>query len=154
MQVYHWTDGPWIYSRNWLLILDPHQGWSNETDKPGGPAWNVFENDDCLEVKNTLKTLDCFNIDLEKESPETIIRIPLRDGPQAAASKIAQKEITTQDIEEALRIFAQELRNGGLLFLKHICAVKIRIDDKIISTVQIVIDDSADLRYVYYARHH
>lgn len=35
IKVYHWTDGPWVYSRCWLLFLDPHQRWSRDTQEPG-----------------------------------------------------------------------------------------------------------------------
>lgn len=128
------------------LILDPHQGWSSETGEPGGPTWDIVEDHDHLEIQNALKTFDSFSIDYGMECPETIIRIPLRTASQATASKIAKREITTQDIREALELFGQETREGGLLFLKHIRKVIIRIDDKTISTAQIVEDESVHTR--------
>ena len=128
--VYHWTDGPWVYSRNWLLILDPHERWSVETGQSGGPTWDVVKEQACVEIQNHLKTFQAFHLDVSREIEETIIRIPLRTKAQAKTSKIVEREITIEEIKEALNQFGQEVKEGGLLFLKHIQKVTVRINDE------------------------
>lgn len=144
--MYHWTDGPWIYSRNWLLILDPHVRWSNETDKPGGPAWDVIENRDCHEIKTHLKTFAAFEIDPKKELDGTVVRIPLRTPEQSRTSKIATEEIGSDRIRKALEDFGQDVQKGGLLFLKHIRKIVIRVNTTVLLTAQIADDGSDDYK--------
>lgn len=144
--MYHWTDGPWIYSRNWLLILDPHQRWSSETDKPGGPAWDVVENRDSVEIQNGLKTLGAFNLECGHEYDGTIIRIPLRTEGQSIISRIVNKAISTEKMREALEDFDKEIRDGALLFLKHVRRVTIRVDGTTISMTQILENNTQHTR--------
>ena len=146
--MYHWTDGPWIYSRNWLLILDPHERWSasEEINKPRGPTWDVVGNGDSVEIQNHMKALGAFDFDHRLDFNETIIRIPLRTEAQKETSKIAKHAISIGDIRVALEKFVQEIRAGGLLFLKHVRKVIVRVDDSVISTAQIIEDDSRDTR--------
>lgn len=148
--MYHWTDGPWIYSRNWLLILDPHERWSasEEINKPRGPTWDVVGNRDSVEIQNHMKTLGAFDFDHRLDFNETIIRIPLRTEAQKETSKIAKHAISIDDIKVALKKFGQEIRAGGLLFLKHVRKVIIRVDDTVLATAQIIEDDSPNTRYV------
>lgn len=144
-QVYHWTDGPWIYSRNWLLILDPHLWWSSGSENAGGPAWDVFENQDSLELQNHLKTFGAFDVDTSRGIEQTIIRVPLRTAAQAARSKIVNREIAVDEIRVALEQFAEEMKEGGLLFLKHIRSIILRIDNETISTIKIM-QEGSDLQ--------
>lgn len=146
--VYHWTDGPWIYSRNWLLILDPHERWSasEEINKPRGPTWDVVGNQNSVEIQNHMKALGAFDFDHRLVFNETIIRIPLRTEAQKETSKISKHAISITDIKVALEEFAREIRDGGLLFLKHIRKVIIRVDDSVVLTAQIIEDDSCDTR--------
>lgn len=147
--MYHWTDGPWIYSRNWLLILDPHERWSasEEINKPRGPTWDVVGNQNSVEIQNHMKALGAFDFDHRLVFNETIIRIPLRTEAQKETSKISKHAISITDIKVALEEFAREIRDGGLLFLKHIRKVIIRVDDSVVLTAQIIEDDSCDTRY-------
>lgn len=141
-QVYHWTDGPWIYSRNWLLMLDPHLWWSGGSENAGGPAWDVVENQDCPEMQNHLKTFGTFDFDTSQDMQQTIIRVPLRTAAQAARSKIVNREIAVEEIKVALEQFADEMQEGGLLFLKHIRTVILRIDDETIFKIKITEEGS------------
>lgn len=50
----------------------------------------------------------------------TIIRIPLRNKAQATKSEISSHETTVSEMREVLRIFADEFRDGGLLFMRNI----------------------------------
>lgn len=136
--VYHWTDGPWIYSRRWLLILDPHEWWSGEIGKPGGPRWDVVQNVDSIEIQNHLVTFRQFGLDPRQPLDQTIIRIPFRTAAQAAESKLFQREITIQEIRQALEEFGQEIKEGGLLFLKHIQKVTIRVDSNVLIKAEIL----------------
>ncbi|KAL9099438.1 MAG: hypothetical protein Q9163_005063 [Psora crenata] len=138
--VYHWTDGPWVYSRNFLLILDPHERWSKEFEA-GGPTWNVIQHQDNQEIQNHLKTFAAFGVSPGKELNETIIRIPLRTGSQAAVSKIVNRAATVPDIEQVLLRFIHDIEQGDLLFLKHIRKVIVRVNGSVLSTAQIVDDD-------------
>ena len=148
--VYHWTDGPWVYSRNWLLLLDPHERWSLETGQPGGPTWDVVKEQACVEIQNHLKTFRAFQLDVSQEIDETVIRIPLRTKAQALTSKIVEREITTNEIKEALDQFGQEVREGGLLFLKHIQKVTVRINDDVVWDAKILQDNPMNLKLVIF----
>lgn len=150
-QCYHWTDGPWIYSRNWLLILDPHQHWSVPSGQPGGPTWDVVENRDSEELQNHLRTFGAFSLDTSVPLDGTIIRIPLRTGAQATESKIVQKEVTTEHIKEALALLGKEVRQGGLLFLKHVRRMTVRIDDEVMWEVQMQDRDLGHQRFAFIA---
>lgn len=145
VQVYHWTDGPWIYSRNWLLMLDPHVWWSGDSENEGGPAWDVIENQHCPELQNHLKTFGTFDLDTSQSIHQTIVRVPLRTADQAARSKIFNRAIAVDEIKEALEQFAEEMREGGLLFLKHIHTIILRIDDEVISMIKIL-EEGSDLQ--------
>lgn len=127
-----------MYSRCWLLFLDPHQRWSRDTQDPGGPAYDVVANKDCLEIANHIKTFEAFGVDGTQAIDATIIRIPLRTQAQAKTSEIVQREISVEDIKSALEQFANEIYEGGLLFLKHISKVTIRIDNDVVLTAQIL----------------
>ena len=61
----------------------------------------------------------------------TIIRIPLRTKAQASESKIVQTEVTVQNIKDALGLLGREVRQGGLLFLKHVRKMTVRVDDEV-----------------------
>ena len=86
---------------------------------------------DSVELRNHLKTFDAFALDVSKPLDGTIIRIPLRTKAQAEQSKIVQKEVTVSDIESALAALGREVREGGLLFLKHVRRMLVRIDEEV-----------------------
>ena len=136
--VYHWTDGPWVYSRKWLLLLDPHERWSVESGQPGGPTWDVVAGQECQEVQNHLKTFQALKLDVSREIDQTIIRIPLRTKAQALTSKIANREIVIKEIKDALDQFGREIRDGGLLFLRHIQMVTVRVNNDVIWEAKIL----------------
>ena len=92
---------------------------------------------DSVELRNHLKTFEAFSLDVSKPLDGTIIRIPLRTKTQAEQSKIVQKEVTVSDIESALAVLGREVREGGLLFLKHVRRMLVRIDDKIMWEVKL-----------------
>lgn len=111
----------------------------------GGPAWDVVK-DDCIEVQNHMKTFGSFNdLDLSKGVDQTIIRIPLRTENQAKVSKIVGRVTTTHDIKKAFEEFGDEMKEGGLLFLKSICKIIIRIDSNVVARIEIVDNGSNGL---------
>ena len=136
--VFHVTDGPWIFSRNWLLLLDPHHSWSKDEAKPGGPAWDVVENQDCEEIRNQLAAFKLFSYDPSQSLKETYIRLPLRTAKQAATSKIKPHAPSIDDIKQLLSKFCQEIESGGLLFLKNIRKVTVRIDQTLMLKAEII----------------
>ena len=148
-QCYHWTDGPWIYSRNWLLLLDPHENWSIPTGQPGGPTWDVVKNKTSEELQNHLKTFGAFSLDTSAPLDGTIIRIPLRTKAQAIESKIVKQEVTVQNIKDALALLGREVREGGLLFLKHVRRMVVRVDDKIMWETQMEERAPLHQRYLF-----
>lgn len=127
-------------------MLDPHESWSGETGKPGGPAWDVIENHESIELHNHMKTFSAFGLDFSKEFNETIIRVPLRTSDQARSSKIVPREISLDEIQEALSLFGQEMKDGGLLFLKHIRKIILRIDSDVVAQIEILEDNSNNLK--------
>ncbi|KAL9611371.1 MAG: hypothetical protein Q9167_003990 [Letrouitia subvulpina] len=134
---FHWTDGPWVYSRQWLLLLDPHRSWSRDTNEPGGPAWDVVQDQQSIEIKSHMKTFQSFEIDPSKPLLGTIIRIPLRTVEQAMISKISDRHVTVDQILDALTLLGQEIRQGGNLFLKNIRRITARLDSRVIWNARI-----------------
>lgn len=124
-------------------MLDPHKTWSRNfsPDDPGGPMWDVVEERNCPEVQNHLDTFGAFDLDYTRSNNETIIRIPLRTQEQAKTSKIFQQEISIRNIKDALEDFGQEIQEGGLLFLKHIRKIVIKLNRDIVLLAQILNDD-------------
>ena len=132
--VYHWTDNPWILSRNWLLILDPHSGWSEEF-KAGGPTWDIVAHQKSPEILSHLRTFSQLKATSAQEYPETFIRIPLRTANQAEHSKIADQHVSALEIRTHLNRFIEDIKQGGLLFLKSIQKLIVREDDDVLFTV-------------------
>lgn len=126
---YHWTDGPWILSRQWLLFLDPHREWSKER---GGPTYDFVECQDSPEMQNHLKTFKPATVDTSRAVDATVIRIPLRTKAQAAKSKIVNREISTEEITKALHELGQEIKEGGMLFLRHVRKVTAKVNDTVL----------------------
>ncbi|KAI9891893.1 MAG: hypothetical protein M1814_002278 [Vezdaea aestivalis] len=128
--VYHWTDAPQIWSKDRLLIQDPHHTWSAEKGSlfPGGSIYVV---DDCEEIQNQLRAFSSFGFDSKKGLPGTIIRVPIRTAEQAISSKISltKDAVEKADILHAFLKFADELKEGGLLWLKNVSLVKIMVDE-------------------------
>ena len=105
--------------------------------QPGGPTWDVIKNKNSEELQNHLKTFGAFPIDTAVPLDATIIRIPLRTQAQAVDSKIVKKEVTVENIKDALILLGREVRQGGLLFLKHVRKMVVRVDDQIMWEAQI-----------------
>ncbi|KAL8717029.1 MAG: hypothetical protein Q9225_005692 [Loekoesia sp. 1 TL-2023] len=126
---FHWTDGPWILSRQWLLFLDPHREWSRDC---GGPTYDFVECRDSLEMQNHLETFKSAKVETSHALDGTVIRIPLRTKSQAIKSKIVNREISTEEITKALHELGEEIKNGGMLFLRHVRKVTAKIDDNIL----------------------
>ncbi|KAL8996974.1 MAG: hypothetical protein Q9169_003625 [Polycauliona sp. 2 TL-2023] len=124
---FHWTDGPWILSRHWLLIQDPHREWSTDS---GGPTYDIRQ--DSVEIQNHLKTFQRAGISTSEAVDATVIRIPLRTEPQAGKSKIVNRQVTVQEITKALHDLGQEVREGGMLFLRYVKKVTVKIDDNVL----------------------
>ncbi|PGH11511.1 hypothetical protein AJ80_07077 [Polytolypa hystricis UAMH7299] len=139
--VYHWTDGPSIYSENRLVFQDPHRFWSD-----GGAYYMTTEDLDdeedpqCRHAKTHLDAFKCFRFDPSLPYEGTIIRIPLRTEEQANITKIGEpnKSIDVDEIRRFLEEFAVELSDAGLLFLKNIMSVVIRVDEEVISRTEIL----------------
>ncbi|KAL8918087.1 MAG: hypothetical protein Q9172_005575 [Xanthocarpia lactea] len=126
---FHWTDGPWILSRQWLLLLDPHREWSTDS---GGPTYNILECQDSVEMNNHLKTFQRAEVDTSQAVNATVIRIPLRTEDQAKKSKIVNRQATIKEITKALYDLGQEIREGGMLFLRHVTRVSVKIDSAVL----------------------
>ncbi|KAL8669925.1 MAG: hypothetical protein Q9168_005505 [Polycauliona sp. 1 TL-2023] len=124
---FHWTDGPWILSRHWLLLLDPHREWSTDC---GGPTYDILQ--DSLEIQNHLKTFRRAGINTSQAVNATVIRIPLRTKSQAEKSKIVNRQATVQEITKALHDLGQEIREGGMLFLRYVRKVTVKIDGNVL----------------------
>ncbi|KAL8785543.1 MAG: hypothetical protein Q9213_003291 [Squamulea squamosa] len=126
---FHWTDGPWILSRQWLLILDPHREWSKDC---GGPTYNILDFQDSPEMRNHLKTFQRAEVDTSQAVNATVIRIPLRTEAQAKTSKIVSRQATIEEITKALSDLGQEVKEGGTLFLRHVRRVTVKIDKDVL----------------------
>ena len=98
------------------------------------------------DIQNHLKTFSQFDLDQEKLLDQTIIRIPLRTSSQASKSKLFDSVIHPSDIRRALEEFGEEIKDGGLLFLKHIRKVVIRVDRECILKLEMLEEDKFDAR--------
>ena len=137
---------PWVLSSDTLLFLDPHHRWSKEIGSPGGPAWNIVD-DDCQEIRNHLATFAAYKgIEAGQALNETIIRIPLRNAIQASTSKIKEQATSVDDIKEVLSAFCQDVLADGLLFLKHIRRIIVRVDKEILLKASVLQDNSENTR--------
>lgn len=110
--------------------------------------WDVFADRDSAEIQIHINTFGAFDLDYTRSNDETIIRIPLRTREQAKTSKNFQDEISIKNIEDALEDFGQEIEEGGLLFLKHVRKIVIRVNHDIILLAQVLNNDlnSANMR--------
>ncbi|OBT62242.1 hypothetical protein VE03_08031 [Pseudogymnoascus sp. 23342-1-I1] len=113
--VYNWTDSPSIVSRERLLVLDPHRSWSN-----GGPYYDFVKNSESVAIQNQMGAFQSVLENQKCPFKGTIIRIPLRTKAQATKSEISSHETTVSEIREVIRMFADEFRDGELLFMRNV----------------------------------
>lgn len=62
-------------------------------------------------------------------------------------SKIVDREISTKEISEALHELGKEIREGGMLFLRHVRKVTARVDDNVLWRAEVVGSTDQDTRY-------
>lgn len=107
--------------------------------------WDVVGYASSKEVQNHMKTFQAFNVNPSLAFDGTIIRIPLRTKAQAETSKIVDREVTIHHISEALSLLGHEVKQGGLLFLKHVRKMSVRIDGKVLWQVEMQGHDIASI---------
>lgn len=98
-------------------------------------------------MQNHLKAFQSAKLDTSKAVDGTVIRIPLRTEAQAKKSKIVDRAISIDAIAKALHELGQEIREGGMIFLRHVQTVTARIDDTVLWKAQIVGATVEDTRY-------
>lgn len=106
----------------------------------------MIKDHDSVEIQNHLKTFSEFGLDHRRALDHTIIRIPLRTAGQAAQSKIFQQKVEVQGIKQALEDFGREMSEGGLLFLKHIRKIIIRLDSNVVLQTEIIETSKEDTK--------
>ena len=119
---------PSIVSRDRLLILDPHIGWSEKLGhtKAGGPFYDFVTSSDDAATKDHMAAFQTAMSNREQYFDGTIIRIPLRTQAQAVKSEIVNRATTASEMLEILQTFASEYSEHGLLFMKHIERLEVR----------------------------
>ncbi|CZT03992.1 uncharacterized protein RAG0_10590 [Rhynchosporium agropyri] len=152
--VYNWTDSPSIISRERLLILDPHQDWSD-----GGPVYGFVEDSQEPEIKNQMGAYQSVMVHLDHPLDGTVIRILLRNASQTLKSDISTLSTTPTEIQEVLRSFSAEFGTYGLLFMRNVTKLAIdsaemsltieMIADGDIQTHKATIIDAAGIRYTH-----
>jgi sacsin len=141
--VYNWTDSPSIVSRNWLLILEPHQRWSN-----GGPKYDFVKYADDPEMQSQMEAFKSLVVDPRKPFQGTIIRIPLRTTGHAKASEICDKPTTFAEVANVMRTFASDFGRSGLLFMKNVAKISISVGND--PAIEMQISNAEEVRkYVY-----
>ncbi|XP_068559206.1 sacsin [Cebidichthys violaceus] len=119
--VYHLTDCPSILTGDELLcVSDPNQKYiESYSDKPpsgtGYKLVDTFKNMYMDVYKSFLP--DQFSL---KEG--TMFRLPLRMGTMANDSKISQRGVTDEDMNELCSALSED-PEGLILFLKNICKI-------------------------------
>ncbi|KAL8828013.1 MAG: hypothetical protein Q9170_006784 [Blastenia crenularia] len=112
---------------------DPHREWSRDC---GGPTYDFVACQSSHEMQNHLKVFKAAEVDTSHAVESTIIRIPLRTKDQATKSKIVNREISIDEITKALHELGQEIKDGGMLFLKHVRKVTAKIDSTVLWQAQ------------------
>ncbi|XP_034418006.1 sacsin [Cyclopterus lumpus] len=121
--VYHLTDCPSILTGDDILcISDPNQKYiESYSDKP--PAGTGYKLADTF--KNMyIDVYKSFLPELFSLKEGTMFRLPLRMGTMANNSKISQKGVTDQDMEELCSALSED-PEGLILFLKNICKIQV-----------------------------
>ncbi|KAH6680301.1 hypothetical protein B0J14DRAFT_578321 [Halenospora varia] len=131
--VYNWTDSPSILSRDRLLILDPHQEWSD-----GGPVYNFVEDAEDPVMRNQMAAFRAIVENVTEPLDGTVIRIPFRSEKQARKSEISKRPTTAKEVSDVLRQFAADLNNGGLLFMRNVEKLEIRSTHNLSIDIEIV----------------
>ena len=85
-----------------------------------------------MEIQNHLKTFHRTDVNTSQAVNATVIRIPLRTESQAEKSKIVNRQATIQEITKALHDLGQEIREGGMLFLRYVRKVTVKIDSTVL----------------------
>lgn len=83
-------------------------------------------------MQNHLETFKSAKVETSHALDGTVIRIPLRTKAQATKSKIVNREISTEEIIKALHELGEEIKNGGMLFLRHVRKVTAKVDGTIL----------------------
>ena len=91
-----------------------------------------------VEIQNHLRTFGSFHFDPRKLLNETFVRIPLRTPAQAESSRIKPHAPSNDEIKRVLEHFCEEIEGGGLLFLKHVKDLTVRIDDTLVLRAMIL----------------
>ena len=114
----------------------------------GGPSYDIVNDSSSSEMRNQLRPFDHFQLNMTQKIPQTLIRLPLRTSQQAKISKITKCEATAENIQQVLEGFGEEMRDGGLLFLKHIRKVILRTDETVLSVTEALEQVSKEDEYV------
>ena len=88
-----------------------------------------------------INQLGCFSLlctDWEHPFDGTIIRIPLRNASQASRSEISKVETITNDIQDSMNSFANDLGSSGLLFLKSVQRIVLSINHEQLNEVEVI----------------
>ncbi|KAL2067567.1 hypothetical protein VTL71DRAFT_1992 [Oculimacula yallundae] len=134
--VYNWTDSPSIVSRERLLILDPHQEWSE-----GGPVYDFVKDFEDTAIKNQMVAYQSVMQHLDRPLDGTVIRIPLRNRSQTLRSDISSLSTTPMEIQEILRSFSAEFGTNGLLFMRNVTKLAIKCAGMSLKIEMIADDD-------------
>ena len=87
---------------------------------------------------NQLQCFSLFGTEWEHPFGGTIIRIPLRSASQARRSEISEVETTTDDVQNSMDSFADEMGSSGLLFLKSVQRIVLSVDDEQLNEVEVI----------------
>ena len=87
---------------------------------------------------NQLRCFSLLGTEWEHPFDGTIIRIPLRSASQARRSEISKVETITNDVEDSMNSFADEMGSSGLLFLKSVQRIVLSINDKQLNEVEVI----------------
>ena len=127
------------------MILDPHHSWSRSfQDFTGGPVFDTvdFTDPEWKSIANQLAAFGSFQFDPKTYFDSTIIRLPLRTAEQAKRSRIVARETVPEDIRHAFKDFGRELENGGILFVRNVRKVTVRVDNEVYFSTEIINEDA------------
>lgn len=85
------------------------------------------------EMKNQMMAFEAVAKRVDKPLDGTVIRIPLRTLDQSTVSEISDRPVTASEIAKVLEVFAADFADHGLIFLRNIEKLEIRLNNKSIS---------------------
>ncbi|XP_050232119.1 uncharacterized protein LOC126680894 [Mercurialis annua] len=127
--VYHLTDLPSFVSGNYIVLFDPQGVYlPNVSTSNPGKRIDFVSTPAVKYYSDQFSPYVAFGCDMQSSFNGTLFRFPLRNGDQAASSKLSRQAYSNDDV---LAMFAELFTEGvfSLLFLKSVVSLEMYVWD-------------------------